>query len=699
MGVAGPRQEVPGAEHVRAHLDKITQEIDHRYDHLAANAKKLGQDDFDSGDHDLVPTDCHHCQSFPIEQSEIGRCTSTACHIAKPLKGKVMGYHHDDNPSALSEDAGGHDFAVIGGRYIADWWAGSYHDVPDLWDMKNPTHMNEVRRLYGDPDKWTQMYDFEKQPDAQHSWEAPEDQGWVKKAELAKATPVSRIKLPDRTPQASAPAPKPSAIGQGERDVRAGKVSGPPVGSDPVSPGPSERTHMKPIEYGQFVLPAKHHAEGYRVQAFEGSDQTKIFFTGPKGQHFGTAHLEHPEGNPDAAVSHRFEMGAKVGAQHHKTVTDYLARAVRHHLYGPPAAPIKKNDSKRHGDWLGRPVVHPKDGDLLEMNAAIHEFQGKVPRGEAEERAHGEYRREHHLDGAAHHLMGIKIANTAQQSDDAQKHGAMYALHMRALGHDPHSDPPGEVKSRLKGEKQKLYRFRAHKADLFVVDKQDDLKKHEMDLTVILRKGDVIDFPGNKAPAQDQGKPAEVTGIMKPKLGEIVNAPPAKPKGQHMFPSAPGDAPPPKIEKPDAPVIPFKGATPPSGLASMAPSQAWDALIAGHHQPDELSDDHLLGLMAWNDPNGEWENIRSMPQKHGELQRGLQELTHHTGRQVHESEVRDHLHDLAFGDEHPHHISEKALNLLDLHKQLQYADQYKMDRGQILEAFRGFIADYQPVSE
>lgn len=159
------RPNVPGAEHVRKALDEVHAEVEHRYDHMTQKAKQQGlsEDDIDTSDHDLLPHDCARCQGFPIEQGEIGRCTSTASLLARRLGGgKVVGYAGDDTKTdgAIGEGPegeGGHDFALIDNRYIADWWANSYYGHPDLWDTQNPEHQKHIAKLYGDPRNWNEV--------------------------------------------------------------------------------------------------------------------------------------------------------------------------------------------------------------------------------------------------------------------------------------------------------------------------------------------------------------------------------------------------------------------------------------------------------------------------------------------------------------------------------------------------------------
>lgn len=94
-------------------------------------------------------------------------CTGFACAVLKKLgaaRVKVMGFLADDNPSSqIAADAGGHDFALVDGRYIVDGWLGEGFSTPmgngelparTVFDLKNPNDHALVAELYGDQAKW-----------------------------------------------------------------------------------------------------------------------------------------------------------------------------------------------------------------------------------------------------------------------------------------------------------------------------------------------------------------------------------------------------------------------------------------------------------------------------------------------------------------------------------------------------------------
>ena len=120
--------------------------------------------------------------------------------------------------------------------------------------------------------------------------------------------------------------------------------------------------------------------------------------------------------------------------------------------------------------WLDRhPVLHPDHVHDLENRAAINEFHHRMPRMEAEDRAFKSYVHDQHLDAATHHLAGIKAAHAAGDMESARKHGALYNMHMEALGLDPMAAPPPEIAAKLREEPPQVYKFKPHKGDLYAL--------------------------------------------------------------------------------------------------------------------------------------------------------------------------------------------------------------------------------------
>jgi hypothetical protein len=96
-------------------------------------------------------------------------------------------------------------------------------------------------------------------------------------------------------------------------------------------------------------------------------------------------------------------------------------------------------------NWMGRDTLHEDHTKDLETTAAHHEFSGKMSREEAEGKAYDDYKRKHHVEGAAHHLHGLRGAAANGEREDGQKHAALYKMHLKAAGFNPHDTPPPEV--------------------------------------------------------------------------------------------------------------------------------------------------------------------------------------------------------------------------------------------------------------
>lgn len=131
--------------------------------------------------------------------------------------------------------------------------------------------------------------------------------------------------------------------------------------------------------------------------------------------------------------------------------------------------------------WLERYPTHSQDAfHDLEQRAAINEFDSKLPRLDAEKKAHGDYMQEQHAKAAAHHLTGMKAAQGAGNMEEAKKHYTMYSHHAKALGHDPYGPVPESIRLQAEApDRKSVYRFAAHPADMFVTE---SLNKHSEEL-------------------------------------------------------------------------------------------------------------------------------------------------------------------------------------------------------------------------
>lgn len=88
----------------------------------------------------------------------VGICTSTSVYLASRLGGDVYGYSIENNPDAIvGKEEFGHDFTVIGDRYLVDFWARDTYQHRDLYDLWDPEDRDLVRKMYGDRKKWKKM--------------------------------------------------------------------------------------------------------------------------------------------------------------------------------------------------------------------------------------------------------------------------------------------------------------------------------------------------------------------------------------------------------------------------------------------------------------------------------------------------------------------------------------------------------------
>lgn len=87
-------------------------------------------------------------------------CTNCADFVIKKLgEGCRYGFYVEENPTVTDDEilsVGGHDFAVIRGRFIVDLWTKHYAEITekaifDLWDKRD---YDQIRALYGDPSNW-----------------------------------------------------------------------------------------------------------------------------------------------------------------------------------------------------------------------------------------------------------------------------------------------------------------------------------------------------------------------------------------------------------------------------------------------------------------------------------------------------------------------------------------------------------------
>lgn len=127
--------------------------------------------------------------------------------------------------------------------------------------------------------------------------------------------------------------------------------------------------------------------------------------------------------------------------------------------------------------WQGKTIAHPDDHAELEREAAGHEFGGHLDRRAAEEAAYLQYKSKKHGEAISHHAHSMRAAISQGLAREAEKHAALYALHMKALGLKPSSMPPSEVYTGK--QKTQITRFTPHDADQLLL--QSSMQKGERD--------------------------------------------------------------------------------------------------------------------------------------------------------------------------------------------------------------------------
>lgn len=98
---------------------------------------------------------------FRSTDLSIGICTHSARMLQVLLGGKVMGYFHEDNPTALAgAPEGGHDFLVLD-DYIVDWWLKDTYGTEDAELYRSTYHRvldaELISKVYGDSTKWEEV--------------------------------------------------------------------------------------------------------------------------------------------------------------------------------------------------------------------------------------------------------------------------------------------------------------------------------------------------------------------------------------------------------------------------------------------------------------------------------------------------------------------------------------------------------------
>lgn len=96
-------------------------------------------------------------------------CTGYAlelAHIFGLNRVQLFGFQREANPtSRIAQDAGGHDFAIIDGRFIVDPWLDDTESISEqtIFDLLNPNDAALIADLYGPRDRWQRNYTLEQE--------------------------------------------------------------------------------------------------------------------------------------------------------------------------------------------------------------------------------------------------------------------------------------------------------------------------------------------------------------------------------------------------------------------------------------------------------------------------------------------------------------------------------------------------------
>lgn len=98
--------------------------------------------------------------------NDFGVCTCGADYVVKVLgEGGRYGFTTENNETVSDREiriCGGHDFAVIRGRFIVDpWYAMTVPGSQGVYDLKSADDREQILSIYGDASCW-EWYDPEK---------------------------------------------------------------------------------------------------------------------------------------------------------------------------------------------------------------------------------------------------------------------------------------------------------------------------------------------------------------------------------------------------------------------------------------------------------------------------------------------------------------------------------------------------------
>lgn len=91
------------------------------------------------------------------ERIPSGCCTNSARLVANKFGGKVFGFAHQFNKTAVvAKDCFGHDFAIVG-DLLVDWWAFHFTGETDRPIYHLVKDAAQVLHLYGPRENWDEV--------------------------------------------------------------------------------------------------------------------------------------------------------------------------------------------------------------------------------------------------------------------------------------------------------------------------------------------------------------------------------------------------------------------------------------------------------------------------------------------------------------------------------------------------------------
>lgn len=145
---------------------RLPEDPEEEADIIIMGARLSGRRELDRAIDDLERMLLEKPERVQEEVGDLGLCTEVSRWIAEKSGGEVYGYYSEENPSAtLAVCEGGHDFVVVDGRWLVDWWAWDLQYIDrKVFDLRDPQEAQMVSALYGDKQTWASVYPVPGRP-------------------------------------------------------------------------------------------------------------------------------------------------------------------------------------------------------------------------------------------------------------------------------------------------------------------------------------------------------------------------------------------------------------------------------------------------------------------------------------------------------------------------------------------------------